>query len=249
MANVVNGEIYKHKFMNATAKIIEKTNKGYKVEFTDNSAKKPKAKTMYFNNIDFDKDKGFFEKIMKTGGAVKEDGVDLFEDYDQIPANLQLVLDKHEKSFEDGSYKGLEKALIAVKKLGYTFEYDLSGSAYDLRKIGQKGKSEVLDEDADNGTSNEQFAKGSTVKSEDELEGKKVATYKGNTIFDKGIKSKDKYRFYMRSKEIYPPYKVGAVVANGVSLEMVKHAYDYNEDAKYGQGGTTTGFNYSIGGL
>ena len=59
----MGGEIYKHKFMDATAKIIEKTNKGYKVEFTDNSVRKPKVKTMYFNEIDFDKDKGFFEKM------------------------------------------------------------------------------------------------------------------------------------------------------------------------------------------
>jgi len=64
------GAIYKHKHMNATAKILEKTNKGYKVEFTDNSVRKPKAKIMYFNDIDFDKDKGYFEK-METGGGVK----------------------------------------------------------------------------------------------------------------------------------------------------------------------------------
>ena len=56
-------QIYKHKYMDATAKIIEKTKKGYKVEFTDNSARKPKVKTMYFYDIDFDKDKGFFEKM------------------------------------------------------------------------------------------------------------------------------------------------------------------------------------------
>jgi hypothetical protein len=57
-------KIYKHKYMDATAKIIEKTKKGYKVEFTDNSARKPKVKIMYFNDIDFDKDRGFFEKMI-----------------------------------------------------------------------------------------------------------------------------------------------------------------------------------------
>jgi hypothetical protein len=62
------GEIYKHKHMDATAKVIEKTNKGYKVEFTDNSARKPKSKIMYFNDIDFDKDKGYFEKMANGGG-------------------------------------------------------------------------------------------------------------------------------------------------------------------------------------
>ena len=51
------GAIYKHKHMDATAKILEKTNKGYKVEFTDNSMKKPKTKIMYFLDINFDKDK------------------------------------------------------------------------------------------------------------------------------------------------------------------------------------------------
>ena len=65
------GEIYKHKHMDATAKVIEKTNKGYKVEFTDNSARKPKTKIMYFNDIDFDKDKGYFEK-MANGGGISE---------------------------------------------------------------------------------------------------------------------------------------------------------------------------------
>lgn len=66
------GAIYKHKHMDATAKIIEKTNKGYKVEFTDNSMKKPKTKIMYFNDIDFDKEKGYFEK-MATGGSTKKE--------------------------------------------------------------------------------------------------------------------------------------------------------------------------------
>ena len=65
------GAIYRHKHMDATAKILEKTNKGYKVEFTDNSMKKPKTKIMYFLDINFDKDKGYFEK-METGGGVGE---------------------------------------------------------------------------------------------------------------------------------------------------------------------------------
>lgn len=63
------GAIYKHKHMDATAKVIEKTNKGYKVEFTDNSARKPKTKIMYFNDIDFDKDKGYFEKMANGGNT------------------------------------------------------------------------------------------------------------------------------------------------------------------------------------
>jgi hypothetical protein len=84
----------------------------------------------------------YFPK-MANGGATEE-GVDLFEDYDNIPTNVQEVLDKYSDAFEDGDYRKLEKANNELKKIGYTFEYGLDGEAYDLRKIGQKGK---MDED------------------------------------------------------------------------------------------------------
>ena len=38
-------------------------------------------------------------------------GIDLFEDYQNIPENLQRVLNKHVQAFEDGDYKLLHKAL------------------------------------------------------------------------------------------------------------------------------------------
>ena len=84
----------------------------------------------------------YFPK-MANGGATEE-GVDLFEDYENIPTNVQEVLDKYSDAFEDGDYRKLEKANNELKKIGYTFEYGLDGEAYDLRKIGQKGK---MDED------------------------------------------------------------------------------------------------------
>ena len=78
---------------------------------------------------------GFFEE-----GGETEEGVDLFEDYDEIPDNVQEILQKYD--FEEGDYRTLEKAKKDVETVGYTFEYSLDGTAYDLRKIGQKGKSE-----------------------------------------------------------------------------------------------------------
>jgi hypothetical protein len=81
---------------------------------------------------------------MADGGEIDEDGVDLFEDYDNIPSNVQKVLDKYSDAFEDGDYRKLEKANNELKKIGYTFEYGLDGQAYDLRKIGEKGKSEYM---------------------------------------------------------------------------------------------------------
>lgn len=73
----------------------------------------------------------------------KDIGIDLFEDYTNIPAKVQTILDKYEDAFVDGDYKQLEKANKELNKIGYTFEYYLDGQAYDLRPIGTKGKSEM----------------------------------------------------------------------------------------------------------
>jgi hypothetical protein len=82
----------------------------------------------------------------KDGGKMEE-GIDLFEDYDNIPNDVQEILDNYQEAFEDGDYSGLKMAHEELNKIGYTFEYYLDGQAYDLRKIGQKGKSEVMDND------------------------------------------------------------------------------------------------------
>jgi hypothetical protein len=98
----------------------------------------------------------------EDGGLMdSQQGIDLFEDYENIPANVQSILDNHEDAFMDGDYKELQKALTQLKKIGYTFEYDLDGQAYDLRPIGTKGKSEM--EEYEEGT--EAFKQGGNVDS------------------------------------------------------------------------------------
>jgi hypothetical protein len=84
---------------------------------------------------------------MADGGSTEE-GVDLFEDYENIPSNVQEILDKYADQFENGNYKLLEKVQKEIEKEGYTFDYGLDASAYNLRKIGQKGK---YDDDYANG--------------------------------------------------------------------------------------------------
>jgi hypothetical protein len=70
-------------------------------------------------------------------------GIDLFEDYQDIPEHLQVMLDKHSQAFEDGDYRLLLKAHQELQSIGYTFEYYLDGCAYDLRPIGTIGKTET----------------------------------------------------------------------------------------------------------
>ena len=116
--------------------------------------------------------------IFEHGGSMdSQQGIDLFEDYENIPANVQSVLDNHEDAFMDGDYKELQKALTQLKKVGYTFEYDLHGQAYDLRPIGTKGKSEM--EEYEEGT--EAFKQGGNVDS---------SATKLNRL---GIKTSDKF--------------------------------------------------------
>jgi hypothetical protein len=69
-----------------------------------------------------------------------------------MPAKVLMILNKYEDAFMDGDYRGLAKAHEELGKVGYEFEYYLDGQAYDLRKIGQKGKSEF-------------YAKGGSIKS------------------------------------------------------------------------------------
>lgn len=94
--------------------------------------KKPMVVRYYFEDEEFE---------YKNGGHVEEE-IDLFEDYENIPDNVQAILEKHEDDFETGNYKGLEKALKEMNKIGYTFDYYLDGQAYNLRPMGSKGKHE-----------------------------------------------------------------------------------------------------------
>jgi hypothetical protein len=88
-------------------------------------------------------------KTFEHGGEMDDEGVDLFEDYEDQPEEVSEILSKYE--LEDNDYDILEQLLGELEEVGYTFEYGLDGEPYDLRKIGQRGKSEF-------------YAKGGTIK-------------------------------------------------------------------------------------
>jgi len=68
------------------------------------------------------------------GGGVER--IDLFEDYENIPERVQVVLDTYQDAFENGDYKQLAIANRTLERIGYTFDYGLDGQAYGLRPIG-----------------------------------------------------------------------------------------------------------------
>jgi hypothetical protein len=64
--------------------------------------------------------------------------IDLFKYYDQMPSELERVCDKYCRILEESEgdlYKICADFLVAVKLIGYTFEYDLSAEPFDLRKL------------------------------------------------------------------------------------------------------------------
>jgi len=111
--------------------------------------------------------------MMAKGGKMNdEEGINLFEDYENIPPKVQKILDKYEDDFINGDYQGMTKALKELEKIGYTFEFYLDGVAYDLRPIGTKGKVESMDEFAMGGATFKDKVNAISKR----LEGKKVPT-------------------------------------------------------------------------
>jgi uncharacterized protein (UPF0254 family) len=148
-------------------------------EMAVNTAKRYSSPQMAeeFSNVKvFDEDGAEVDYMLEAkyeDGGDTDEGVDLFEDYDNIPEKVQKVLDKHSDAFENEDYKGLEKAKKDLEKIGYTFEYGLDGTAYDLRKIGQKGKS------------GEEYAKGGMTKFKEKVQSIKASLLKRKKVSPK----------------------------------------------------------------
>ena len=70
---------------------------------------------------------------MENGGFAY---VDLFEDYENIPANVQAILNDYE--LEDNDYNTLNDLQNELAEVGYTFEFGLDAEPFALRPIGVK---------------------------------------------------------------------------------------------------------------
>ena len=57
--------------------------------------------------------------------------LDLFEYYEDLPQEVQNII----LTFEDETYEECERLLKELKPYGYTFEYYLDASPYNLTKI------------------------------------------------------------------------------------------------------------------
>ena len=86
---------------------------------------------------------GRIERVMKWGGYA-EDGMaieeedDLFDRYEELPDEVQEVLDEYAEDEPDAS--NIEDMRGRLNALGYDFEYGLDYSPYGLRKMEKGGK-------------------------------------------------------------------------------------------------------------
>ena len=68
--------------------------------------------------------------------------IDLFQDYENIPPQVEQILDRYADEFGgDGSemdYKDTANMLKEIEAVGYTFDYYLNNEPYGLRPIGVK---------------------------------------------------------------------------------------------------------------
>ena len=60
---------------------------------------------------------------------------DLLETPEMLSTAVIKALDQFERDSDQGcSYKACERLSYTLKRLGYSFDYDLDGEPYDLRK-------------------------------------------------------------------------------------------------------------------
>jgi proteasome lid subunit RPN8/RPN11 len=136
---------YRKRFPNAEEK-TQIGSSGRVIKIVDNMAK-----------VSFPNDNDYEEwialkhlKKMAKGGYMADggdlfgdmEGVDLFEDYEDQPQEVQRILSKYE--IEDNNYDVLQNLKAELEAIGYTMDFGLDAEPYDLRKIGQVGKSEFM---------------------------------------------------------------------------------------------------------
>jgi hypothetical protein len=107
--------------------------------------------------------------ILAKGGGVER--IDLFEDYENIPKNVQTILDIYAEKFGDDfgnmDYKDMADMHNEIYAVGYTFDSYLDNQPYGLRPIGValnelKGYEDMGEEYANGG--GVEYYKNSTIR-------------------------------------------------------------------------------------
>ena len=85
------------------------------------------------NSSEMEKAITFYE----NGGGLEEEDFDLFEDFDNLPQDVQDIFFEYEDI--DDTYERNEEMLSRLKPLGYTFDYGLDSVPFGLKKMATGG--------------------------------------------------------------------------------------------------------------
>jgi len=81
------------------------------------------------------------DKVQEIRAYAEGGMVDYFENYEQLPENVQELYFSWGKRLESGAeYEDLKQMLSEFEANGYTFDYGLDAEPYDLRPIGEYGE-------------------------------------------------------------------------------------------------------------
>lgn len=88
---------------------------------------------------------GVSDTLNKAYEYAKGGEIDLFEDYENMPENLSVIVEKYAEIDEMGEmdYAQTKNFLNEVQAIGYTFDYGLDNQPYDLRKMAKGGEIET----------------------------------------------------------------------------------------------------------
>lgn len=79
--------------------------------------------------------------------------MDLFENYEEQPKELQVVLEKWNDRINDGlDYNGCRNLRQELENIGFTYDYGQDASPYNLRPFEAGGKKKFLIVQAMDGT-------------------------------------------------------------------------------------------------
>jgi hypothetical protein len=148
--------------------------------------------------------------------------IDLFEHYEDIPPHVKKVLDKYKEGLEEGDYKTLEKAKNELESIGYTFDYDLGGGAYNLHKM-EEGDS-MSGHMADGGKIKVGDVVGNTIEGFDW----KVTNIGGDYIEVENLVTKKKKKTFIENM-YHPKNKM----ADGGKLPNGKYKYEKGDEGMY----------------
>jgi hypothetical protein len=187
-----------------------------------------------------EENEGKYKESFSKGGSALMSKSARFPHAKGSEKNLQAML-KEIGDRNDLRHKALVDAYN--RRLDYS-DADLDGNVKLAKKYlaGEKGyKADAKSSGGSMATGGEVDKIGNPLtEKRDSGVAKAIGIYKGNTIYDKGEKTKDKYRFYMRDKA-RAGFNAGMITANGYSLENVKDDFDNPTNEMNGGGSMATG--------